>query len=116
MRIPPGAELRVDGELTAEVGGLSTRLAASGDTIVWHVADPAVALGSLPGGGRRSLGRAADALAAMGLALEVRDEQGLLLRAGSDTRSVIGRLVSGSEAVRLRRLLTWWRLRRVVAD
>lgn len=111
MTPSPRADLLlVDGELTADVGGLSTRLVADGRTIVWRVPDPAVALGALPMADRREVGRHADRLAAVGLTLELHDGRGPLLEAGVGTRSLIGRLLFATPTIRLRRLGAWVRI------
>ena len=106
---PPADRLSVRADLRLTVDGTDATVSGDGDRLVVTAEDPAALWDAVAGavlpadvagvGGVRSAGRAADALRAAGLRLEVRGPHGSVVQLGSGVRSGVGRVVAGSSAV-----------------
>ncbi len=102
--------LRVDADLFIDVDGTPAHLRGAGSHLVLSSPHPervwAAAVGSaLPAGvgvvdGPRAVGRLADALAGAGLSLDVTGPHGSVVRLGAGVSSALGRVSTGSAAVR----------------
>jgi len=102
--------LRVEADLTIQVAGTSAHLDGRGDRLTLTCTDPeqmwaavSGALATVPVGsvaGPRAVGRLADQLTAAGLGLEVVGPRGTLARLGDGVHSPLGRVATGSYAVR----------------
>lgn len=104
--------LSVTADLDIEVDGLFAHLAGDGRRLVLHSDRPqtmwsALTQASLPDSvgdvsGPRAIGRVARAMADAGIHLDVEGPRGVVVSLGEGERSVIGRVVAGSTAVRPR--------------
>ncbi len=96
-------------DLRLETDGHRVHLVGDGQSLVVHTSDPRRLLRevrqmSLPAqittvAGRTALGRAADGLRQVGVRVDVRAPDGVLVRLGHGRGSRFGRIVTGSSAV-----------------
>lgn len=96
-------------DLRLETDGHRVQLVGDGQSLVVHTSDPRRLLHdvrhlSLPAqmsgaAGRTALGRAADGLRQVGIRVDVRAPDGVLVRLGDGPGSRFGRIVTGSSAV-----------------
>ncbi|MBO1767128.1 hypothetical protein [Allobranchiibius sp. GilTou38] len=104
--------LSVTADLDIEIDGVFSHLAGDGRRMVLHSEHPqamwsALTQASLPDSvgdvsGPRAIGRLARAMADAELHLDVEGPRGVIVSIGDGERSVIGRVVTGSAAVRPR--------------
>ena len=109
---PSRATLLVSADLDITVDGLSARLEGQGGRVVLSSDDShrvwsSLAKASLPDSvgnvsGPRSIGRAATAMSDVGVHLDVEGPRGPVVGLGEGERSLLGRLFTGSSAVRPR--------------
>lgn len=109
---PSPAVLVVTADLDITVDGFSARLEGTGQHLVLRSDHPQLmwssltqaslpdAVGSISG--LRAAGRAAQALSDIGLHLDVQGPRGTIVSLGHGEHSLIGRLLTGSDAVRPR--------------
>ena len=96
-------------DLRLETDGHRVHLVGDGQSLVVHTSDPRRLLRdvrrmSLPAqaaglAGRTALGRAADGLRDVGIGVDVRGPDGVLVRLGDGSDSRLGRVITGSSAV-----------------
>ncbi|MBO1753886.1 hypothetical protein [Allobranchiibius sp. CTAmp26] len=109
---PSSEALSVTADLDVEIDGVFSHLAGDGRRLVLHSEHPqstwsALTQASLPDSigdvrGPRAIGRVARAMADAGVHLDVEGPRGVVVSLGDGERSVIGRVVTGSTAVRPR--------------
>lgn len=110
MTTPPTRSVRVESDLAIELDGVSAHLHAHGDHLVLSTAQPhrlwqLARQTSLPDvmgsvATPRSIGKLADSLADAGLLLEITGPHGSVASLGRGVDSRLGRLGTGSAAVR----------------
>lgn len=110
--LPSPAVLLVTADIDIDVDGFSARLEGDGRHLVLRSDHPhrvwsSLARASLPDSvgnvsGLRAAGRAARAMADVGIHLDVQGPGGAVVSLGDGESSMIGRLVTGSSAVRPR--------------
>ena len=103
------APFSVFADLRLETDGHRVHLVGDGQSLVIHTSDPRRLLREvrhlpLPAqisgaAGRTALGRAADGLRQVGIRVDVRAPDGVLVRLGDGPGSRFGRIVTGSSAV-----------------
>lgn len=99
-------------DLVIAVDGSSARLEGTGQHLVLRSDRPELMWSSLTHavlphevgstGGLRAAGRAAQAISDIGLHLDVQGPHGTIVSLGHGEQSIVGRVVTGSSAVRLR--------------
>lgn len=123
----PERTLSVSADLRLEVDGREAHLSGDGQRLVLRTEDPlrlwsALGDASLPAGataptGPRAIGRLATLLKDFGVTLDIAGPGGTVVRLGSEARSPVGRLVTGSRAVQPGSVGALWPLaRRVVVQ
>lgn len=102
--------MQIIGELSAASGSATTRLEATGSSLVWDLGDKPEVLRDLPSLGRQDIKRLADWMAEEGLTATVVSSGRPLMSVGASNRSLLGFAAFGSAKAQPKLNRSWLKL------